>query len=545
MSRRGWQCLAGRTVLTTAFAFRRPVTLYSTRSLRAANCVCGCLSPSVFLIACSASSSNGLASPSLPMAFSSAPMLLIETNVLAWRSPRVSLCACTTSSYSGLASSSWPIVFSRLPSLPIETSVSGWRSPSVSLCACSASSCSGLAPPSLPMAFSSTPMLPIETSVSGWRLPSVSLCACSASLHSGLASPSWPMSISSVPRLLIEANVLRWRLPSVSLFACSASSSSGLASFSWPISFSSTPMLLIECLLEQRSRLLSLAHGLQHIAHVVDRSQRAQVAVAQRLPAHLQRLLEQRPRLLQLAHLIQQQAQPPQRLSDQRLAQQAADQRVALDEAHALLQFVQNGLGILGVAALGFAHVHLGQARQDRLEVRAEAQRRFEGGLLRRGHHHIELRAALLCVVDLLDAVGALERCGRVPRLHQQHRVPDGAYALAEPRQVGLHVGLPDHVVAHPEERVLLPQPLLLEEVSERVEQRVDRRVEEPAHEHGGLAHVRRAPRLQPLAHGQLVHLFPAGDEVLVGVAVDRPAVEVLVCGYLGVDLLHRVARQL
>ena len=43
----------------------------------------------------------------------------------------------------------------------------------------------------------------------------------------------------------------------------------------------------------------------------------------------------------------------------------------------------------------------------------------------------------------------------------------------------------------------------------------------------------------------QLVHLFPAGDEVLVGVAVDRPAVEVLVCGYLGVDLLHRVARQL
>eukprot|EP00964_Phaeocystis_antarctica_P070293 scaffold42781_cov68-Phaeocystis_antarctica.AAC.4 len=190
-----------------------------------------------------------------------------------------------------------------------------------------------------------------------------------------------------------------------------------------------------------------------------------------------------------------------------------------------------NALGILGVAALGGAHVHLGQARLDREEVTDE--RHFERGLLRRGHHHVELRTALLRVVDLLDAVGALERGGRVPRLHQQHRVPDGADALAEQRQVGLHVGLPDHVVAHPEERVLLLQPLLLEEVGERVEQRGDRRVEEPAHEHGGLAHVRRPPLLQPLAHGQLVLLGPEGDEELVDVAVLR-----VVLGELGLACL-------
>eukprot|EP00964_Phaeocystis_antarctica_P010032 scaffold5478_cov63-Phaeocystis_antarctica.AAC.8 len=262
----------------------------------------------------------------------------------------------------------------------------------------------------------------------------------------------------------------------------------------------------LQRLLVQRPRLLQLAHLHQQRAHVVDRGQRVRVAVAQRLPARLHVLLEQRPRLLQLAHVLQQQAQvaeqhrrPPlgrrqapqrrPRLSDQRLAQQADDLRVTRDEAHVLLQLVQNGLGILEVAACGGAHVHLGQAHLDRVEVTDE--RHFERGLLRRGHHHIELRAALLRVVDLLDAVGALERCGRVPRLHQQHSVPDSTDAVAEQRQVGLHVGLPDHVVAHPEVRVLLPQPLLLEEVSERVEQRGDRRVEEPAHEHVGLAHVR------------------------------------------------------
>eukprot|EP00964_Phaeocystis_antarctica_P064575 scaffold38856_cov60-Phaeocystis_antarctica.AAC.3 len=51
-------------------------------------------------------------------------------------------------------------------------------------------------------------------------------------------------------------------------------------------------------LLEQRPRLLQLAHVLQQQAQVVDRDQCARVAVAQRLPLRLQRLLEQRPRLL-------------------------------------------------------------------------------------------------------------------------------------------------------------------------------------------------------------------------------------------------------
>eukprot|EP00964_Phaeocystis_antarctica_P078757 scaffold48999_cov58-Phaeocystis_antarctica.AAC.3 len=134
-------------------------------------------------------------------------------------------------------------------------------------------------------------------------------------------------------------------------------------------------------------------------------------------------------------------------------------------------------------------HVHPRHARLDRVKVLAE--RRFECLLLLRAHHHVERCAARLRVVDLLDAVGPLERQRVVPRLHQQHRVPDGADALAEPLQLLLDVGLPDHVVAHPEERVLLPQPLLLEKVAERIEQRGDRRVQEPAHEHGGLAHVR------------------------------------------------------
>eukprot|EP00964_Phaeocystis_antarctica_P064574 scaffold38856_cov60-Phaeocystis_antarctica.AAC.2 len=338
-------------------------------------------------------------------------------------------------------------------------------------------------------------MLLIESSVSGWRSPSVSLRACSASSLSGLASSNWPMSYRSLPMLLIESSVRGWRSPS-------------------------------------RPRLFQLAHAHQQTAQVAE--QRRRPPVGRRQPP---------------------QRRPP--LSDQRLAQQAGDQRVARDEAqYALLQLVQNGLGILGVAALGGAHVHLGQAHLDRVEVFDE--RRFERGLLRRGHHHVELRAALLRVVDLLDAVGALERCGRnddhVTRYTRSvDRVPDGADAVAEQRQVllGLDLGLPDHVVAHPEVRVLLPQPLLLEEVAERVEQRGDRRGEEPAHEHGGLAHVRRPLLLQPLAHGQLVLLGPEGDEELVDVAVLRVVLGVLglacllVERYLGVDLLQRVARQL
>eukprot|EP00964_Phaeocystis_antarctica_P105280 scaffold70325_cov66-Phaeocystis_antarctica.AAC.2 len=174
----------------------------------------------------------------------------------------------------------------------------------------------------------------------------------------------------------------------------------------------------------------------------------------------------------------------------------------------------------------------------------------LEGFLLCRTHDHVELRSAGLHV----SLIGALERLGRVPRLHQQHRVPEGADAVAERLEVRVDVGLPDHVVAHPEEHILLPQPVLLDEATERVEQRVDLRLEEPAHEHVGQAHVRRVLALQPLAHGQVVLLFPAGDVVLVDVAVDRDAhgerglalrhpldVDLL---HLGVDLLYRVARQ-
>ena len=269
-------------------------------------------------------------------------------------------------------------------------------------------------------------------------------------------------------------------------------------------------------LLEQRLRLLQLAHALQQHARADHREQRVLVAVAQRVNLRPQLLLEQRPRLLQLAHALQQHGQagnqyrvrrPPlghrqprqrhPRLIGLRLAQQADDQRVAREDAHAQLHLIQDGLSNLGAEARGGAHVHLVQARLDRVEVIEE--RRFERRLLRRGHHRVELRAALMRVVDLLDAVGALERVGLVPRIHQQHRVPDGADALAEQRQVASRSPA-QHVVAHPEERVLHPQPLLLEEVSERVEQRGDRRVGAKDHDHGGLGHVRRSLLLQPLA---------------------------------------------
>eukprot|EP00964_Phaeocystis_antarctica_P013826 scaffold7583_cov64-Phaeocystis_antarctica.AAC.4 len=99
--------------------------------------------------------------------------------------------------------------------------------------------------------------------------------------------------------------------------------------------------------------------------------------------------------------------------------------------------------------------------------------------------------------------------------------------------------------------RSFLASPLLLDEAIERVEQRGDRRLEEPAHKNVGLAHVRRLPDLQPLAHGQLVLFFPAGDELLVDVAVERDVLgelrltRLLVERNLGVNLLHRVAGQL
>eukprot|EP00964_Phaeocystis_antarctica_P048380 scaffold28009_cov55-Phaeocystis_antarctica.AAC.6 len=319
-------------------------------------------------------------------------------------------------------------------------------------------------------------------------------------------------------------------------------------------------------LLAQRPRLLQLAHVLQQIAHAADRVQRVPVAVAERLPPRLHRLLEQRLRLLILARQVRQQPaqvvdraqrswvagrHPPlcrrqqrqcrPRVPGQVLVQQADDQLVALRKSHVAVELVEDGFRFFGAAALGVAHVHLAHASFDRAEVLDE--RRFERGLLRRGHHHIELRAARLRVVDLLDAIGPLEGLRIVPRLHQQHRVPDGADAVAEERQLLLDIGLPDHVVAHPEESVLRPQPLLLEELVEGVEQRFDRRVEEPAHEYVGLAHVRRPLLVKPLAHGQPVHRFQEGEEVLVDVAVLRVVRGVL--GVVTVDLLHCVARQL
>ena len=68
--------------------------------------VSGWRSPSVSLLARSASSSNILASPCLPMSFSSRPMLSSKVSVSGWWSPCTSLLACRASSYSGLASSS-------------------------------------------------------------------------------------------------------------------------------------------------------------------------------------------------------------------------------------------------------------------------------------------------------------------------------------------------------------------------------------------------------------------------------------------------------
>eukprot|EP00964_Phaeocystis_antarctica_P064733 scaffold38976_cov63-Phaeocystis_antarctica.AAC.4 len=120
----------------------------------------------------------------------------------------------------------------------------------------------------------------------------------------------------------------------------------------------------LQRLLVQRPRLLQLTQVFQQPGRVMNRFQRGWVAVAQRLPvrphrllAPLQLLLIQQPRLLRLAHVLQQpgqvdeqhrprplsRRQPPKRcppLSDQGLAQQAADQCVALVEAHALLQLV-------------------------------------------------------------------------------------------------------------------------------------------------------------------------------------------------------------
>ena len=134
-----------------------------------------------------------------------------------------------------------------------------------------------------------------------------------------------------------------------------------------------------------------------------------------------------------------------------------------------------------------------------------------------------------------------------MPWVHQQQRVPDRSDALAELGQVCLDVGLADHVVANPEERRLLGQPLLLEEDTKRVEQRLDRCGEGPAHEDGRLANVRRPSPLLALAHTPPIRSSPLGDEVLVDVAVDCVIGGVLelarrfVDRDLVIDLLHSI----
>eukprot|EP00964_Phaeocystis_antarctica_P133071 scaffold97252_cov64-Phaeocystis_antarctica.AAC.3 len=129
--------------------------------------------------------------------------------------------------------------------------------------------------------------------------------------------------------LPIDISVLGWRSPSVSLLACRSSAYNGLASSSWPMARSSEPILLSEAnrLLEQWPRLLKLAHVLQQPPQVVDQHGRPPLGCWQS------------PQCLP-------------RLSDQRLAQQADDQRVALGEAHVLLQLAHDARLVNHAAAL-------------------------------------------------------------------------------------------------------------------------------------------------------------------------------------------------
>eukprot|EP00964_Phaeocystis_antarctica_P087705 scaffold55717_cov65-Phaeocystis_antarctica.AAC.1 len=82
-----------------------------------------------------------------------------------------------------------------------------------------------------------------------------------------------------------------------------------------------------------------------------------------------------------------------------------------------------------GAALMHLPHVHPRQRLLDRVEADGCQHRPLTGLLLLRAHHHVERCAADLGVVDFLDAVGALERLRVVPRLQQQHRVPNGADA--------------------------------------------------------------------------------------------------------------------
>ena len=113
------------------------------------------------------------------------------------------------------------------------------------------------------------------------------------------------------------------------------------------------------------------------------------------------------------------------RLNDQRLTHQANDEAVALVGAHALLQLEQDGVLVSGVAALRLPIVGMSAAQGperrltcsqrsgqgsvrtcrtstfdslDRVQGSRRHQRGLKGPLLRRTHHHVELRPACLRV---------------------------------------------------------------------------------------------------------------------------------------------------
>eukprot|EP00964_Phaeocystis_antarctica_P090352 scaffold57787_cov61-Phaeocystis_antarctica.AAC.1 len=74
--------------------------------------VLACVAPRSTTKPSSSSVKRGIAAASMPCPSSRSPMLYIEISVLGWQSPSVSLLACSASSISGLASSSLPIACS-------------------------------------------------------------------------------------------------------------------------------------------------------------------------------------------------------------------------------------------------------------------------------------------------------------------------------------------------------------------------------------------------------------------------------------------------
>lgn len=187
------------------------------------------------------------------------------------------------------------------------------------------------------------------------------------------------------------------------------------------------------------------------------------------------------------------------RLFHELIAHQSDHDRVALAGADSCLELAQDSRLLLCVAALGRAHVDGRNRRYDRVEVlpmhlpviRHAAEHRFECGLLRCAHHELELGATRLRVDHLLEAVRALERHWCIPWLEEQHGVANRSNALSQVYKVGGDVGLTDHVVADPEEGARRVEPMLRDELIERVEQRRDRSAQKPRDKDVRLANVR------------------------------------------------------